>query len=376
VVRKPPRLRPGSLVRLQGPGGAQLGLGIWDEGWIAVRRFRSDEGALNRSFLQACLQRARLRRLPFLPPRTTAWRMVNAENDGLPGTRVDIWADEVHVTLDSPSLSRLLPDLSQLLQELLQPRRITLGWRSDPRDRRGGAARAAPPEILYPDKGVLDEDAAAHEVRVEERGVGFLVRPALGSDAGLFPDMRDNRRWLQPLWQDRRVLNLFAYTGAFSVFAALAGARQVVTGDLAQSALQRAKANFATNQLDPTEHEFLREDSFRLLDRMRRTGRRFDLVLADPPAFSRAQAGAFSISKDMPRLTAACLRVLDEQGLLVLACNQGSVSPRAFHEAIQRGAQRAKRALRQVHSGGQAPDFASSISFPEGRYLKFGAYIA
>jgi 23S rRNA (cytosine1962-C5)-methyltransferase len=359
------RRAPGDLVDIVGPGGEDLGTGILDDGWISVRRFRTSHGPLDAEWLDAVLARAASPRR-LLPPDTSAWRLVNAENDGLPGIRVDVWGLEVCVRLDAACLEGLLPMLVPALRRTLAPRAVHLAWRPDPREK---TLRFPPPRLLW-------GEASPTPVPVLERGVGFLVRPAAGADAGLYPDMRDNRAWLDACWSGREVLNLFAYTGAFSVFAARGGASRVCSVDLSADALARLEANLELNGLPLDRHERLAEDCFRALDAFRRRGRRFDLVLADPPSHSRSAHGEFSVEKDLARLVAACLRVLHENGLLVLACNDGRLSPRAFQEGILDGARRARRRLRLVHSGTQAPDFPSAVDFPEGRYLKFQVFIA
>jgi 23S rRNA (cytosine1962-C5)-methyltransferase len=366
VTARPPSVRPGDAVRIEGPEGRLLGTGLWDDGWIAVRRFRPDDGPLDGAFL-ACRLEAALRRrgaVPgsrgsLLPPDTTAWRLCHAENDGLPGIRVDVWGPEATIRLDSPGLAALLPDLARAVTDLLHPRAIWRGWRPDQRDR----ARTFPAVPAL----VAGTDAGP-DVEVTERGVRFVVRPRAGADAGLFADMRDNRAWLDPLWAGRRVLNLFAYTGAFSVIAALNGAAEVVSVDLAEAVLARAEVNYRVNGLLPGSFE--PDDVFRALDRYRRTQRTFDLIVADPPSFSNGPSGPFSVEHDLAHLSASCLRVLAPDGLLALSSNQGSFAPRAFQEAVIRGAHKAGRDLRLIHQGTQAPDFPADVSFPEGRYLK------
>ena len=369
VLRRPQRSAPGLVVALQDERGRSLGTGIWDDGWLAVRRFRSEGGPLDAAWMEASLRAALARRAGLIPPATDAWRAVHAENDELPGLRVDLWGEHVHVTLDSPSLRPLLAPLRTALERCLAPRAITLGWRSDPRD---GSRSVPPPELLAGE--APGGDPLAIEVVVQERGLRFHVCPAAGSDAGLFPDMRECRTWLDRAWSGRRVLNLFAFTGAFSVFAASRGAREVLTADLSPQAIERARANFALNGLDPCAWGFEREETFRLLDRLRRKEQRFDLVLADPPPFSHGPGGAFAVERDLPRLAAACLRVLAPAGLLVLCCNQGTVAPRAFQKAVEQGALKAGQRLHLVHGGGQAPDYPAAVHFPEGRYLKVGVW--
>ncbi|MFZ5481036.1 MAG: class I SAM-dependent rRNA methyltransferase [Myxococcota bacterium] len=346
------RPRAGEVVTLASERGDVLGVGLADEGWIAARRFREDAGPVDAVLVAERIAAARRRREGVLPPRTDAFRLVNAENDDLPGVRVDVWGAHAVVTLDSPALRALVEPIC----DALDAASVHLAFRPDPRDR-----------IEVP-AGRLVRGDDPGEVRVEERGVAFLVRPGDGKDVGLFPDMRDNRAWLQPHWEGRSLLNLFAHTGAFSVCAALGGA-ETVSVDLSPAYLERAAANFRANGLAP--HELLAEDAFKALDRFRRQGRPFDVVLLDPPGHSHAKEGVWSGEQDYARLVAAALRVLRPGGWLVAASNLGSVSPHRFQGMLLAGAQRAQKRLRLLHDGGQAPDFCAALHFPEGRYLKF-----
>jgi len=359
IAQTPKGLSRGRAVRIRGAGGVSLGTGLWDDGWLSIRRMRLDDGPLDAAWCAARVDAALSRRQGHIPPATTAWRAIHAENDDLPGLRVDVWDTEVTVLLDSPALEGLLPLLVPVLVDRLRATAVHLDWRIDPRDTQPASVR----------RRVVQGTPAA--CRVQERGVVFEVEPSLGLDAGLFPDMRDNRAWLDPWWDGATVLNLFAYTAAFSVFAARGGARRVVTEDLARTALTRAEANFRANDLDPDRFEFWQEDAFKALDRVRRQGVVFDRVVADPPSFSRAGDGAFVGERDTARLVAACARVLAPGGLLILGNNQGSFSPHQFQEAARQGAWKARRDLRLVHTGTTPVDFPASLSFPEGRYLKF-----
>jgi 23S rRNA (cytosine1962-C5)-methyltransferase len=353
------RARPGEIVRLRSQNGDLLGTAVADAGWIAARRFREDDGPIDGDLLAARVDAARRRRAGLLPARTDAWRLVNAENDDLPGLRVDLWGTHAVVSLDSPSLLGLVDPLVEALGPVES---VHLAWRPDPREK----------DLEFPEAGRI-RGPAVDEVRVEERGVAFLVRPGEGKDVGLYPDMRDNRAWLDPFWKGRTLLNLFAHTGAFSVFAALGGA-ETVGVDLSRPYLDRAAANFRLNGTEP--HELLAEDAFKALDRLRRTGRLFNVVLLDPPGYARSREGAWSGEQDYPRLVAAALRVLRPDGWLVAASNLGSVSPHRFQGMLIDGAKRAERRLRLLHEGGQAPDFPAALSFPEGRYLKFAVAVA
>ena len=354
------RGRPGDVVQLRSPAGADLGAAVADDGWIAARRFRDDAGPIDAALIRARVEAAHALRQRVLRGAgdTTAYRLVNGENDDLPGVRVDVWGAHHVVSLDSPSLLGLLDPLLEALDPLA-PESVHLAFRPDPRDRDRTWPRS-PGRLCGADPG---------DVVVTERGVRFLVTPGAGSkDVGLFPDMRDNRAWLDPHWGDRTLLNLFAHTCAFSVFAARAGAT-TVSVDLSPHYLERGAENFRLNGLEP--QELLAEDAFKVLDRFRRTGRSFDVVILDPPGHSHSKDGGWSGEQDYARLVAAALRVLVPGGWLVAASNLGSVSPHRFQGMLLDGARRTGHTLRLLHDGQQAPDFPASLDFPEGRYLKF-----
>jgi 23S rRNA (cytosine1962-C5)-methyltransferase len=354
---------PGTEQVVRSRKGEMLGRALTDQGWIAARLYRHDGGPLDAPWLQARLDAAAALREGVVDPRTTGYRLVHGENDGLPGLRVDWWDPYAVLVLDSPAVAPLVEGVCGWLERRRSPRGIYLCYRADPRDKRDLSS-------VQPTPGLVSGHRAASEVRVAEGGLMFLVRPWDGPDVGLYADMREVRAWLEPHWRGRSVLNTFAFTGAFSVAAAQGGAVEVVSVDLATPALERAEANFVANGLDPDGYEFLAEDTFKALDRFRRTGRDFDLVILDPPAFSRSGAGTWSAKRDWPRLVAAACRVLRPDGWLVAASNQGEISPKEFTGLQLAGFKKAQRRGQGVQRLGQAPDFPAASWFPEGRYLK------
>jgi len=354
---------PGTEVTVRSRKGEVLGRGLADTGWIAVRVYRHDGGPLDTAWWEARLDAAAALRERVVDARTTGYRLVHGENDGLPGLRIDWWDPFAVLVLDSPAVAPLVEPVCAWLARRRSPRGVYLCYRPDPRDgREFSAAQPAP--------GLVAGHRATGDVRVVERDLAFLVRPWDGPDVGLYADMREVRAWLEPYWAGRAVLNTFAYTGAFSVAAARGGAAEVVTVDLAVPAIERAEANFLANDLAPDAHEFLAEDTFKALDRFRRTQRDFDMVILDPPAFSRSDAGTWSAKRDWPRLVAAACRVLRPDGWLVAASNQGEISPREFAGLQGEGFKRAGRRGQEIKRLGQAPDFPAASWFPEGRYLK------
>lgn len=354
------RVEPGQIVQLQSAAGEALGTAIADDGWIAARRFRPDGGPLDPAWVQARLSALLVQRQRWLDPDTNAFRWINAEGDDFPGVRLDVYDRHLVLSLDSASLERLVEPICAAAAGLRSVESVHVALRPDPRETRKmeqsvRCVRGQPPG----------------DIPVRERGLIAMVRPSDGKDPGLYTDMRDNRAWLAPFWKDRRVLNLFAYTGMFSVAAAAHGAAEVVSVDLSASALERARANFAANALPVDPAAFLAEDVFAVLDRFRRKKRLFDVVLLDPPGASHSYVGHWSGEKDYPRLVSAALHVLDRGGWLIAASNLGSINPRQFQGFLTDGARRAGRSLRLLHEGSAAPDHGASLHFPEGRYLKF-----
>lgn len=344
---------PGDTVRIESDDGTCLGRGVADQGWIAVRRFTERDEEVEAAVARLASTAAARRAVDL---GSDARRLVNAENDDLPGLRVDAYRDHLVVTLDSPSLDALVTPLVAGLG--VAPASVFVAYRRDPRD-----AAPVPATRL-----ALGDDPG--EVRVQERGVALLVRPSLGKDAGVFTDLRALRAFLEPHWGGRRVLNLFAHTGAFSVAAARWGAARVDSVDLSPGYLDRARRNFQANDLATGGHGFLVEDSFKALDRARRTGQRFDLVVVDPPGYSRSREGSWQGEKDWPRLAAGCIRVVEPGGWLVACSNLGTQSPRMFWGALSAGAERAERRLRLLHEASPPPDHPAALHFPESRYLK------
>lgn len=362
------RPRLGQKVELRDNAGKLLGTGIGDDDWIAVRVFRHDSGPLDRDWLYGVLDRALGLRQRLFGSDTTCYRIVHGENDGLPGIRIDWWSHYATVVLDTPSLAGMVGGIAAWLEERLDARGVYLCYRPDPRDQR----RA---EDFTPKPGLVAGTAATGDITVLERGLRLRARPWDGPDVGVYMDMRDVRTWLEPHWGGTTVLNTFSYTGAFSVAAAMGGASDVVTVDLSGPYLSRAEENYRANDLDPAMHSFIESDTFAALDRCRRNGEYFDRIILDPPSFSHTKDGkVWSAKKDYPRLVAASVRVCADDGWILVASNQGELSPREFRGLVHQGFRKAGRVGQEIYWGGQASDFPWLTSFPEGRYLKVGIW--
>ncbi len=183
---------------------------------------------------------------------------------------------------------------------------------------------------------------APPEIRIREYGIPFIIRPYEGFSVGLFLDQRDNRRRIRAQARGKDVLNLFAYTCGFSVAAAAGGAASTVSVDLSPKALEWGRANFALSHLDPSDHQFIKSDAFDYLRRAARQGKRFDIIILDPPSFAHGRKGSrtFSIARDLPALVAASTPLLRPGGTMMVSTNYRQLPTKRLRELVKEGSGR------------------------------------
>jgi 23S rRNA (cytosine1962-C5)-methyltransferase len=301
-----------------------------------------------------------LRKMLFGGKLPEAGRLFSGENEGLPGVTVDRYGDFVVAQWLSAGALPWRDELYAAIETEVSPAAIYEQRRLRPL---GGSA---PPE---PAVRVSGEEAPV-ELVVSDGGCRFGVDVTAPLGVGLFPDMRLGWGAVAARASGRRLLNLFSYTGAFSVHAAKAGASEVVAVDLAAKAHARARRNYELSGLDPARLEAIAADTVKTLDRFADRGRRFDLIVCDPPTFSHGPAGQFQVARDLARLAAGCALVLDPGGLLVFATNSTKVSAAEVDKALGEGGAAAGAELRIVERIALPPDYPVAPGFPEGNYLK------
>jgi 23S rRNA (cytosine1962-C5)-methyltransferase len=216
--------------------------------------------------------------------------------------------------------------------------------------------------------------AAPVELEIPEDDLKFGVDVTAPLSTGLFADLREGRRAIRAYARGRRVLNLFSYTGAISVYAQAGGATEVCAVDVAAKSHARARKNFAASGFDPEKPEHIVGDAFKVLARFAERGRRFDLIALDPPAFASAAARGgkpWSALKDYGELVAASLSVLEPGGLIAAASSTHKISAAEFDGALAEGAVRAGTRLTILDRRGLPVDFPVDPGFPDGNYLKF-----
>jgi 23S rRNA (cytosine1962-C5)-methyltransferase len=350
ALRSPPRIANGALVAVQTRDGRPLVWGFWDAASpIAVRVLdggRIDDGdQLVWGRLEAALAR-RLERLDRAQTNTFRW--VHGEGDRLPGIHVDVYDDVATVRLDGEGARAFYARLPALLLEA--GRAIGLRHVVD-RDRRGGDAPA--------------------EREVRENGVRFVVDLARGQKGGLFLDQRENRAEVGRRARGLTVLNLFGYTGGFSLYAALGGATRTDTVDAAAPALAAARRNFERNGLDLAAAGFHAGDAFAFLDQARRRQQRWDLVISDPPSFAPSKRALAHARGAYRRLHAMAAAVVAPGGLFCPASCSSHFDRAEFLASVADGVARAGRRWTLEELRGAGFDHPVLPIFPEGDYLKF-----
>jgi 23S rRNA (cytosine1962-C5)-methyltransferase len=211
-------------------------------------------------------------------------------------------------------------------------------------------------------------------VRMHENGLHFWVDLRRGQKTGTFLDQRENRAALRRYARGREVLNCFSYTGGFSVNAAAAGSGSVLSLDSDGDAIDLARKNFELNDIDPARHEFMIGDVFKWLAQWKQSGRRFDLIVLDPPAFAKSQQKVPAALAGYASLNRAALQILRPGGILCTASCSARVSPEAFAGAVAEAAGKLGQRLQLLEERGQPPDHPVSVQFAQGRYLKFFVY--
>ena len=304
------------------------------------------------------------RRAPLLRSgTTTACRLVHGESDGFPSLVVDRYADTAVVKVYSPAWFPHLETLVLLLVELLAPERVVL---------RLARSVAPDPARGWTDGATLLGAPPAGPVAYRENGLAFEADVVHGQKTGAFLDQRDNRRLVRSLASGRSVLDVFACTGGFSVHAAAGGAVAVHSVDLSRRALDTARANMARNRdvrpVRACTHTVAAGDAFEELAALAAAGRRFDLVVVDPPSFAANQRSVPGALRAYGRLTRLALGVLAPDGLLFQASCSSRVPEEAFLDAVHGAARRAGVQLDEVARTGHPADHP--IAFPEAAYLK------
>lgn len=362
-----PSGKPGQIVSLSDDKGRFLASALLDpQDRIVARVLSRQRIELNRAWLTERITTAiEMRRSHAELGDTDAYRLVNGEGDGLPGLTVDSYGKYLMVQAYCSGWLVHLKLVTLVLQELLAP----TGIYEKLRPQKTRELEAVSDSKCY--GRLLAGTPVPHLLEVRENGLTFLVSLEKGLNTGLFLDQRRNRRDLMTRTSGKRVLNLFAYTGAFSVAAAASGAHQVTSVDASPSYTEWAKANFGANRLNPKRHEFIVGDCLKVLTDLARQNKEYDIILMDPPSFSTTAKSRFTTRGGTSDIVAAALPLLSGGGLMITSSNHQKVDVSDYLKEVRRGALQAGSDLQVISLFGQPEDFPYPLTFPEGRYLKY-----
>jgi len=347
-----------------------LSIGLYDPASpIRVRMLLAGKPApIDGAWFRARLEEASALREPLRATGralTDGHRLVNGESDGFPGLVVDRYADTLVAKLYTPAWIPHLPALLPALLEIQPAERLVL---------RLNRSMRREPSLLHglTDGQILFGPPLEGPVVFSENGLRFEADPLRGQKTGFFLDQRDNRARVEELARGREVLNVFSYTGGFSLYAARGGARSVTSVDLSAPAIAGVERNFALNMDVPRvrscPHHPVVGDAFDALSDFARSQRRFGLVVLDPPMFAQSKSQVEAALEAYRRLCRMGLAVLEPGGTLVQASCSARVPAEAFFAALEETADETGRPLRDIQCTAHAVDHPAR--FLESSYLK------
>jgi 23S rRNA (cytosine1962-C5)-methyltransferase len=364
ALQQPPRwIEPGGLVDVKSATGGFVARGYYNpQTDIAIRILTRDFlEAIDYDFVRRRLHSAATLRQVFDPAQTNAYRLVNAEGDGLPGLIVDRYAEILVAQIHTLGMEQLRSLVIEALMDETGARGLLL--RNDSQSRRREGLEVEEAEVAA---GVVPT-----QVAIRENGVLFLVDPWEGQKTGFFLDQRDKRESLRKYSRGKRVLNCFSYSGGFSVYAALtSSATHVTSVDISEPAIEAARQHFAMNGLDPNQHEFHIADVFEYLEAAIQRSELFDVVVLDPPAFARSQNARTQALKAYRRLNQLGVQVLRPGGILLTCSCSGVIGMDDVLGTLSHVAQRLQRTVQLLETFTHGVDHPINLAMPETAYLK------
>lgn len=360
IASAPGNLEEGDIVEVRSSDGTPLGVGHYQIGSIAVRMLSDEIIEINRDYYFNRLNNAlRLRKaLGLLRDDNNAFRLVHGEGDFLPGLIVDVYGQTAVVQAHSVGMHYARDIIAECLVSLPGASLRNVYYKS---------------ETTLPYKASLDPQndyiIGSYDTDITvENGLKFRVDWLKGQKTGFFVDQRDNRSLLRHFARGRRVLNMFCYTGGFSVYALSGGAALVHSVDSSAKAVSLTRDNVRLNFGDDAPHEAFAEDAFKYLAEMKDGA--YDLVVLDPPAFAKHRGAIKNALRGYQKLNARAMEKMPEGSILfTFSCSQ-AVSKEQFRLAVFSAAAQVGRRVRILHQLTQPADHPINIYHPEGEYLK------
>ncbi len=352
-------IKEGEIVRVVNDKNEFMALGHYQIGSIAVRVLSFEERDINRSFWEERLSEAfdMRKKLGLVNANNNTYRLVHGEGDRLPGLVIDIYGETAVMQAHSVGMHEcreviaeaLLNISADTIRNIYYKSETTLPYKAGIRDGNGFLRGGNPDNIA------------------QEYGLIFHIDWLHGQKTGFFIDQRENRRLLEQYAKDRSVLNMFCYTGGFSVYALRGNARLVHSVDSSAKAIALTCDNVAQNFPDDSRHKAYTEDAFKYLEH---ASCEYDLIVLDPPAFAKHKDSLRNALKGYTRLNAIAFDKIKKGGILfTFSCSQ-AVNKDQFRLAVFTAAAKSGRHVRILHQLHQPADHPVNIYHPEGEYLK------
>jgi 23S rRNA (cytosine1962-C5)-methyltransferase len=357
-----------ALARVLDAQGQLLGTGFWSAGSrIRVRMVRTDDGPVDRELFRERLVEALELRRRVVPPATTGYRVLNAEGDFVPGFVVDRFGDTLVTQITSAGLERLRGEAYAALRELVPCPVILQRNRGAMRRREGlGEEDEVIADGSRPAADPRDVQSVA-EARFTENGLSFTADLAGGQKTGFYCDQRPSRELAESLAGEARVLDLFAHSGAFGVYALRGGARSVVAVESAARVLERARRHVADNGLEGGRVTWIEGNAF---DQVRALEDAFDLVVCDPPPLVRRRADLDAGARAYKDLNREALKRLAPGGFMMTWSCSAAVDAKLFRQILFAAAVESGRRVVLLRPLAAGPDHPVAAAHLEGEYLK------
>ena len=361
----------GELVCVRSSADEVLGVGHWQVGSIAVRILEFGVDALPADFWHKRIRAAYQMResIGLIRPDNNTFRLVHGEGDFLPGLIVDVYADTAVVQAHSVGMHTCRKEIAEaLVHEVPQVENVY--YKSD--DTLPFKAEISEPKVGYlvESRKTKDRSAQSEEFWSTENGLSFRIDWLTGQKTGFFVDQRENRALVERYAAGKDVLNMFCYTGGFSLYALRGGAKTVDSVDVSQKAIDLVNVNVAKNFPKAKNHTAVAADAFEYLSAQKAQNRTFDLIILDPPAFAKHRDAVKNALRGYQRINAKAIEMIRPGGILfTFSCSQ-AVDKEAFRLAVFSAAAQVGRKVRILHQLHQPQDHPINIYHPEGEYLK------
>lgn len=344
------------LVEVQSSSGDFLAQGFWNDGSIAIKILSFEKVLIDQdfwvnTFRNALILRSKLSLIDS--EQVTAFRLLHAEGDGVPGLIIDIYGSSAVIQVQAKALTAHRDHLVLALREVLDSRISAIYWKS--KDESGDESKQV--ELVWGERS---------DVIIQEYGAKYFVDIEGGQKTGFFIDQRENRKLLRKFVRDKKVLNAFSYTGGFSISSLIGGAKSVASIEISKPAVELLEKNISLNNFSD-KHQSITSDYFNYMQEEKHS---YEVIVLDPPAFAKHRKALEAGYKGYVKINQLAFERLDEQGMLMTySCSQ-LLSRDDFRKAVLEAALKARREVQVIYELHQAPCHPVNLFHYEGEYLK------